>query len=501
MDGGVGLHIMWRNGENSGHRNPLQYSEIYDIIAAGNGWKNDDYRGIGMSLKIKLKNLGILKHAEFSLGDLTLICGENNTGKTYAAYALHSFLHDWHKHISFPVSDDHVQRLLTNIVIKIDLAEYVEMADQMLAEACKRYTDQLDTIFAAREGRFRNSEFRVQTGALNDIFDKEYEGTIEVHKLPAFHYFKKKESEELAVYRSMSMVYGEDVGAFAVEDAIRSIVGNVIFSDSLPTPFISSVERTGAAIFRRELDFAARNRPSERIGRTGQRYPLPVDANVDFVRELEYVARRQSFIAKEHPEVLADFADIIGGEYTITQDDQLYYTPKGTRLKLTMVESSSAVRSLLHLGFYLRHVVQKGELLMVDEPELNLHPANQRRIARLFAHLVNLGIKVFITTHSDYIVKELNTLIMLKCRKPHLEEIAKKNGYDQDTEAINANQVKVYTAKEDFIPLQEGQKRRRKGYMFVEANVDRELGIKAPSFDDTINKMNRIQRDIVWGAE
>ena len=29
-----------------------------------------------MSIKIELKNLGILKHAEFSLGDLTLICGE-----------------------------------------------------------------------------------------------------------------------------------------------------------------------------------------------------------------------------------------------------------------------------------------------------------------------------------------------------------------------------------------------------------------------------------------
>ena len=456
-----------------------------------------------MSLKIELKNLGILKYAEFSLGDLTIICGKNNTGKTYAAYALYGFLDSWRKHISFPVNDDHVQNLLANIVTKIDLAEYVKMADRMLAEACQRYTDQLDTIFAAREGRFRNSEFRVQTVTLNDILDKEYEGTIEVHKLPAFHYSKKKESEELTVYRSMSMVYGEEVGALAIEEAIRSIVGNVIFSDSLPNPFISSVERTGAAIFRRELDFAARNRPSERMGRMDQRYPrypLPVDDNVDFVRELEYVARRQSFTAKEHPEVLADFADIIGGEYTVTQDDQLYYTPKGTQDKLTMVESSSTVRSLLHLGFYLRHVVQKGDLLMVDEPELNLHPANQRRIARLFARLVNLGVKVFITTHSDYIVKELNTLIMLNHDKPHLKRIAEENGYQQ-SELIHYNQVKVYMPQEALVPLEEGQKRRRKGLKLEAADVDRVLGIEAPSFDKTIDEMNSIQEDIIWGAE
>ena len=86
---------------------------------------------------------------------------------------------------------------------------------------------------------------------------------------------------------------------------------------------------------------------------------------------------------------------------------------------------------------------------MVDEPELNLHPENQRRIARLFARLVNLGVKVFITTHSDYIVKELNTLIMLNHDKPHLRRIADKEGY-QVSELIRSDQVKVYTAQRRF---------------------------------------------------
>ncbi len=219
-----------------------------------------------------------------------------------------------------------------------------------------------------------------------------------------------------------------------------------------------------------------------------------------FIRQLEDVAKRESFLAKEHPEVLDSFTDIIGGEYTIAQGDRLYYTPKGTRLKLTMVESSSTVRSLVDLGFYLGHVVEKGNLLMVDEPELNLHPANQRRIARLFARLVNLGVKVFITTHSDYIVKELNTLIMLNHDRPHLKRIAKENGYQQ-SELIHSDQVKVYMTQEALVPLEEGQKRRRRGLTLVEADVDPVLGIEAPSFDETINEMNSIQADIVWGAE
>ena len=465
-----------------------------------------------MNPKIELKNLGILKHAEFSLGDLTIICGGNNTGKTYATYALYGFLDTWRTLIDFGVSDTQIQNLLRDGGIRIKLEQHVKKANRTLEDACKRYTNLLDSVLAAPEGRFRNSEFHFHTGA-SDTYSTGYQGTVHLRRAPVFTCSKEIESDELRVTLAVEGERERQVDPLFAKEVISSTIGYIIFSDSFPTPFISSAERTGSTIFRRELDFA-RNRLIEEMARVGEKinprellfkayqsYPRPIGDNVDFIRDLADVAKRQSFITKEHPEVLDDFADIISGEYSITQDDQLYYTPKGTQLKLTMVESSSTVRSLLDIGFYLRHVAQKGDLLMVDEPELNLHPANQRRIARLFARLVNLGVKVFITTHSDYIVKELNTLIMLNHKKPHIEKIATEHGYDQKAESINFNKVKVYTAKETLIPLQKGQKRRRRGHTLMEADIDRELGIEAPSFDDTINEMNKIQRDIVWGAE
>ena len=464
-----------------------------------------------MSMKIRLKNLGILKYAEFSLGDLTLICGKNNTGKTYTAYALYCFLNAWRSLIDFEVRDIQVIRLLKDGGIKIGLAEYAERANRLLAMACKRYAEKLDAAFAAYEGRFRNSEFYVEIGAIN-IYDSEFKGEIGIVPERLVIYSKERDSEELAVALGVEGDRGREIDPSFVKSVMNFIISNTIFSGSFPMPFISSVERTGVAIFQRELNLT-RNRLLEAIGRADQEidpreliseayqsYPVPIEENVDFMRQLENVAKRQSFIAREHPEVLEAFADIIGGEYTITQDGRLYYIPKGTGLKLTMVESSSAVRSLADIGFYLSHVARKGDLLMVDEPELNLHPANQRRIARLFARLVNLGVKVFITTHSDYIVKELNTLIMLNHDKPHLTRIAEENDYQQ-SELIRSDQVKVYMTQEGLVPLEEGQKRRRKGLKLVEADVDPVLGIEAPSFDETIDEMNRIQADIVWGAE
>ena len=460
-----------------------------------------------MSLTVRLKNIGILKQAEFSLGDLTLICGENNTGKTYAACALYGFLNSWRRFIRFPISNAQIQQALTEAV-KIDLAQ---ATDNVLTQACKKYTEQLHKIFAAPEGTFQNSEFHLVPDEI-DLRDKKFNSRLTSRQNPAFIFAKSKGSEEVILTSRGSEEQEREIDADSVKSAIDFVMLTDVFSDSLPKPFIFSAERTGVAVFRKELDFA-RNRLIEEMGRSDQKvdlrellfkayqnYPEPVEDNVNFTRQLEDIGKRKSFISKEYPEILEDFADIIGGEYVITQNDQLYYIPKGTRLKLTMVESSSSVRSLLDISFYLRHVAKKGDLLMVDEPELSLHPENQRRIARLFARLANLGVKVFVTTHSDYIVKELNTLIMLNSDKPHLKRVAEENGY-RDSELIKADQVKVYVAKKALLPLEEGQKRRRREHTLVPAKIHPKFGIGVDSFDKTIDDMNRIQDEIVWGEE
>lgn len=463
-----------------------------------------------MSLTVRLKNIGIIKQAEFSLGDLTLICGENNTGKTYATYALYGFLQSWSRFSPILISEDQIRNLLTHGTFEIELTQYVEQANQTLIDACKRYPKQLDEIFAAPEDTFHNSKLHIDIGE-NNLRNREINGKIRTTQEGNFNFSKHIGSEILTVTIEMEKEKRKIDSHFA-RMCVELAILRAFFSDALPRPFICSVERTGAAIFRKELNFA-RNRLLDQIAKTNQKvdsrellfegyqnYPWPVKTNVDFTRQLEDIAKSKSFIAKEYPEILEDFTDIVGGTYTITQNDQLYYIPKGTGLKLTMVESSSSIRSLLDLSFYLNCIAEKGDLLMIDEPELSLHPENQRRIARLFARLANIGVKVFVTTHSDYIVKELNTLIMLNHNKPHLKRIAEENGY-QNSELINVDQVKVYIAEKALMPLEEGQKRRRRGHTLVPAKVHPRFGIGVSSFDKTIDDMNRIQDDIVWGEE
>lgn len=461
-------------------------------------------------MKIQIKNLGVLRQAEFALGDMTILCGGNNTGKTYATYALFGFLSLWRKEFSIEIHDDNINRLFAEGVVHIDVPEYVKLADQILLEGCKAYTKQLPMIFAAPADRFKETEFQVILDTKDIRSAGKFDRKMRAANAELFSISKGEESTELVItllVEKEKVKIPKDVVKRIIADAFK----DVIFGHLFPNPFIASAERTGAAIFRKELNFA-RNRlleemsqpdknidPMELLFKEYQDYALPVKANVDFTRQLETIVRRNSFVAEKYPDVLANFADIIGGEYTVTRSDELFYVPKGKKVKLSMDESSSAVRSLLDIGFYLRHVAQPGDLLMVDEPELNLHPENQCRVARLFARLVNLGIKVFITTHSDYIIKELNTLIMLNHDKPHLKRIAEKEGYLAE-ELLSSDKIKVYIAEEASVLL-DGNKNKSKCQTLTQANINPELGIEASSFDTTIETMNRIQEEIVWGGE
>lgn len=71
-----------------------------------------------------------------------------------------------------------------------------------------------------------------------------------------------------------------------------------------------------------------------------------------------------------------------------------------------------------------------------------MHPDNQRKIARFLGRLVNEGFQVIISTHSDYIIKELNSMIMLSKAKGTQERLIQQFGFRGD-ELLNPEQVEA----------------------------------------------------------
>lgn len=147
--------------------------------------------------------------------------------------------------------------------------------------------------------------------------------------------------------------------------------------------------------------------------------------------------------------------------------------------------ASSSIKSLFLIDLYINCLAEKQGLLIIDEPELNLHPDNQRKMAGLLARLVNAGIKIMVTTHSDYLIRELNNRIMLN------NEIDNKQALMKDAKMVKQDilrpeQVKAFSLKDD--------------HSIKEVTVDRH-GINMEIFDDLIADANELADSIYYSIK
>ena len=120
--------------------------------------------------------------------------------------------------------------------------------------------------------------------------------------------------------------------------------------------------------------------------------------------------RNQKLVRKLEEEVLTG---AIHMERSEVEYPRFFYTPQGWKEEetLPLMNASSMVSELAPVVLYLRHVVNPGELLIIEEPESHLHPAMQVEFIRNLAAAVRSGIRVIITTHSELVLEEVANLV------------------------------------------------------------------------------------------
>jgi ABC-type cobalamin transport system ATPase subunit len=122
---------------------------------------------------------------------------------------------------------------------------------------------------------------------------------------------------------------------------------------------------------------------------------------------------------------------------------------------------------------------------MIDEPELNLHPANQRLMARLIARLVNSDLRVVASTHSDYLVREINSLIMLSRPATVQAELMQRYSYKAE-ELLKPDQVSAWLFHDRTIRSMD---------------IDDIEGIAAETFDEQIHSLNDTSDGIYYAYQ
>lgn len=98
---------------------------------------------------------------------------------------------------------------------------------------------------------------------------------------------------------------------------------------------------------------------------------------------------------------------------SVSQYPTYSYRPAGWTTDVPLMRASSMVSELAPVVLYLRHLVQPGELLIIEEPEAHLHPGMQAAFTRELARMVKAGVRVVITTHSEWLLEQLGNLVRL----------------------------------------------------------------------------------------
>ena len=146
------------------------------------------------------------------------------------------------------------------------------------------------------------------------------------------------------------------------------------------------------------------------------------------------------------------------------------YQPNGWGHDIPLMNTSSMVSELAPVVLYLRYVVRPGELLIIEEPESHLHPAMQVELVRQLAAVVRSGVRVMLTTHSEWVLDELTNLVRMSELAESLRE-----GIGSADYALDHDEVGVWL----FAPGQDTN-----GSVVKEIPFDVEFGGFRSRFDD-----------------
>ena len=145
--------------------------------------------------------------------------------------------------------------------------------------------------------------------------------------------------------------------------------------------------------------------------------PLLSGVLADFLSQLIEMGSEQ-VLARQNLSYLTERLEknILGGAVrleTETGYPRFAYRPDGWKFDLPLTRASSMVSELVPVVLYLRYLVRPGDVLIIEEPEAHLHPAMQAVFARELARLTHSGIRVVVTTHSEWLLDQFANLVRL----------------------------------------------------------------------------------------
>lgn len=419
-------------------------------------------------MNLSVQELGKIKSCEIELNELTILVGDNNSGKTYLTYSTYGVLKNWKDFIDFgDILDDYENQLKEKGQLKFSKSQLDSIALNSIKNESPKFQKRIKDLFNDKEKIFSNARVSVkfELPAAYPSFEKKFKIGDSVS------FFSSYSEEQLTI--GITNLDDSEVKDYLIKSILEETLNSLIFSQLFPSPTIITAERLGISLFYKELDekrnslvdglqkLEESSHPLDIFLSMTAYYATPIRDHIGFTRNLDNIKKSQSMLDTSYS--IEIIKELLGAEFKkdLKQDIRfLTKKKKNNKFDIPLYLASSSARCIVDIYFYLKHIAKKGDLLIIDEPESHLTLKNQRLMAKLIVSLINNGIKVFITTHSDFLLKELNNLILLSNDFEQKDQWLKqnKNSYCA-SDFLNPSNVSIYNCVNGGLEKMEVTKR------------------------------------------
>ena len=442
-------------------------------------------------MELLIKNLGSIRNNNQAI-DLTkkfyTFIGYNNSGKTLVSQLLWTIFNDdnirkfsENTQIDSLVIDS--EKPIKKITINQELIDEILNKFSQFIEKEVVNTYNLDAsiketiigsnklIFQANIQEFKDKSFGLTfvVGVNND------RGYLQISKHKGSLKINIRENnipETLSVFNKIPRDFFERFNPYKESVIIPSII-RVLLSKTEDTFFIPA-SRSFFPVFYQYIYEIERNKRSEynrRLQELIENIDDDVDTNRDIFKRLQEQLPKRSYtepmnkvieslyslntkkkINSVYNSLIEKMSGLMGGEITISSLESIapiQFSFKFDESKdLPMYLASSSVNQLTILYLYLKYwAKEKNNFLMIDEPEVNLHPENQIRLMDILVQFVTEhNNRVLITTHSPILTDILNNYVYLHTLKSYGVDVTK---IIEDNQLKNLN-PEISLAKEDL---------------------------------------------------
>ncbi len=451
--------------------------------------------------KLYVKNFAKIKEAEIELAPFTLFVGDNNSGKSYLMTLIYHLFKYADKVIDMIFKDEKIveeleeykkaKDIVYNRIRTLDFDELVDMS----AEEFNIFMD----LFNVLLNKYSNE-------VINHIFNSSNEITLEYIKLElndsdfTFRKFKSKKANDDTEFYYLGikginigmgigllenkLIYTKDVEIIKnIIDFILNKTFEIFYKLFGISRIFLPVSRTGFLLSRNDIASSAIVDKFDRyaVKKNNEYLSRPIIDFLNNLNNLNYLSKENNkIVIKDLNHIISFFEEhLISGQININAETgNIYYKPSNVNTEFQMYLSSAVITELAPLYLFLKYGIINGDLLM-EEPEISLHPELQQQLTRVFIKLINKGIHILITTHSDTIVQHINNMIKLNSNDEERKKyLMNKYGYDED-DLISEDMVRMYQ-----FDIEED------GFTKVTKLESSEYGFEVPTFNKVLKKIS-----------